>query len=59
MFPAPDLGGAEYLLPVTAHADALRSALTDGAGVPVAAWGSLGLWSVVAVVAAVKAFRWE
>ena len=59
MFPAPDLGGAEYLLPVTAHADALRAALTDGAAVPLPAWFSLGLWSVVAVVAAVKAFRWD
>ncbi|GAA0930238.1 ABC transporter permease [Virgisporangium aurantiacum] len=59
MFPAPDLGGAEYLLPVTAHADALRAALTDGAAAPLPAWCSLGLWSVVAVIAAVRAFRWD
>lgn len=59
MFPAPDLGGAEYLLPVTAHADALRAALTDGAAVPLPAWCSLGVWSVVAVLAAAKAFRWD
>ena len=59
MFPAPDLGGAEYLLPVTAHADALRAALTDGAAVPLPAWCSLGAWSVVAVIAAVRAFKWD
>jgi ABC-2 type transport system permease protein len=59
MFPAPSLGGAEYLLPVTAHADALRAALTDGAAVPLPAWCSLALWSVLAVFTAAKTFRWD
>lgn len=59
MFPAPDLGGAEYLLPVTAHAEILRAALTDGAGAPLPAWCSLAAWSVIAVVTATKTFRWS
>jgi ABC-2 type transport system permease protein len=59
MFPAPDLGGAEYLLPITAHAKALRSALTDGAAAPIAAWLSLAAWSVVAVTSAARSFRWD
>lgn len=59
MFPAPDLGGAEYVLPITAHAEALRSTLTDGVAVPAAAWLSLAVWSVVAVTAAARSFRWE
>jgi ABC-2 type transport system permease protein len=59
MFPAPDVGGFRYLVPVTAHADALRAALTDGAAVPGWAWCSLVLWSVVAVTAAARVFRWD
>jgi ABC-2 type transport system permease protein len=59
LFPAPDLGGAEYLVPVTAHADALRAALTDGGAPPALAWCSLVAWSVVAVAAAARAFRWD
>jgi ABC-2 type transport system permease protein len=59
MFPAPKLGGFERLLPVTAHADALRAALTDGAAPPGLAWMSLGVWAVVAVFAAARTFRWD
>ncbi len=59
MFPAPDLGGAGYLVPVTAHAEALRAALTHGTAVPGWAWLSLVVWSVVAVTAAARAFRWD
>jgi ABC-2 type transport system permease protein len=59
MFPAPDLGGAEYLLPITAHADALRATLTNGAPVPAAAWASLAAWSVVALTTAARTFRWD
>ncbi|GAA0900663.1 ABC transporter permease [Virgisporangium ochraceum] len=59
LFPAPDLGGAEYLVPVTAHATVLRAALTDGMAADGLAWLSLAAWSVVAVVAARRAFRWD
>jgi ABC-2 type transport system permease protein len=59
MFPAPGLGGAGYLVPVTAHADALRATLTDGVAVPGWAWCSLAAWSVVAVTAATRTFRWD
>jgi ABC-2 type transport system permease protein len=56
LFPGPQAG---YLLPISAHADALRSALTDGAAVPAGAWVSLGAWSVVALAAAARSFRWD
>lgn len=60
MFAAPDLGAAgSFLLPLAAHAEALRSALTDGAGVPASSWLSLALWAVVALTAAARKFRWE
>jgi len=60
MFAAPDLGAARwFLLPLAAHAEALRDALTAGTAVPVPIWLSLTLWAAIAVTAAVRAFRWE
>ncbi len=60
MFAAPDLGVAGwFLLPLAAHAEALRGALTAGTAVPGAIWLSLTLWAAVALTAAARAFRWE
>ncbi|MEU5261109.1 ABC transporter permease [Amycolatopsis sp. NPDC021455] len=47
------------LLPVTALAEGLRSALSAGAGVPVGYWSLLGLWAVLGLVSVVLWFRWE
>jgi ABC-2 type transport system permease protein len=60
MFAAPDLGTAGwFVLPLAAHAEALRDTLTTGATIPGAIWLSLGAWAVVGVTAAVRLFRWE
>ena len=60
MFAAPDLGTfGWFLLPLAAHAEALRGALTAGAAIPGAIWASLGLWAAVSLAAAAKTFRWE
>ncbi|GAB1642055.1 ABC transporter permease [Krasilnikovia sp. MM14-A1259] len=60
MFAAPDLGTAGYfLLPLAAHAAALRAALTDGAPVDGGIWLSLALWAAVSLFAAARRFRWE
>jgi ABC-2 type transport system permease protein len=60
MFAAPDLGGAErFLLPLSAHAEALRATLTDGRPVGTAAWLSLLAWAAVAVIGARRVIRWE
>ncbi len=60
MFAAPDLGTAGYfLIPLAAHAEALRDTLSEGTAVPGAIWLSLGLWAVVAVGLAARKFRWE
>ena len=60
MFAAPDLGTAGwFLLPLAAHAEALRDALTAGTSVPGAIWLSLGLWAGVWLTAAARLFRWE
>lgn len=60
MFAAPDLGTAGwFLLPLAAHAEALRSALTDGSAIPGVIWLSLTAWAAVAVTAAARSFRWE
>jgi ABC-2 type transport system permease protein len=60
MFAAPDLGTfGWFLLPLAAHAEALRDALTAGAAIPGAIWASLGLWAAVSLAAAAKTFRWE
>jgi ABC-2 type transport system permease protein len=60
MFAAPDLGPAEwFLLPLAAHAAALRTALTGGAAIPGTIWLSLLFWAAVSLTAAAKHFRWE
>jgi ABC-2 type transport system permease protein len=60
MFAAPDLGTAGwFLLPLAAHAQALRDALTDGVAIPGPIWLSLGLWAAVALTAAARGFRWD
>ncbi|GAA3345569.1 ABC transporter permease [Amorphoplanes nipponensis] len=60
MFAAPDLGTAgHFLLPLAAHAEALRDTLTNGAAVPASIWLSLTLWAAVALTAAARKFRWE
>jgi ABC-2 type transport system permease protein len=60
MFAAPDLGTAGwFLLPLAAHAAALRDALSGGTAIPGAIWLSLTLWAVVALTAAARTFRWE
>ncbi len=60
MFAAPDLGAAGwFLLPLAAHAEALRDTLTAGTAIPGAIWLSLTLWAAVALTAAARAFRWE
>jgi ABC-2 type transport system permease protein len=60
MFAAPDLGTAGwFLLPLAAHAEALRDTLTAGAPIPPAIWLSLTLWAVVSLTAAARTFRWE
>ena len=60
MFAAPELGTAKYLLlPLAAHAEALRDTLTAGRPVPGAVWAGLSLWAVAGVAGAVRWFRWE
>lgn len=60
MFAAPDLGTAGwFLLPLAAHAEALRHALSADTAIPLPIWLSLALWAVVCVTAAARKFRWE
>ncbi|MGX6603010.1 ABC transporter permease [Micromonosporaceae bacterium Da 78-11] len=60
MFAAPDLGPAGwFLLPLAAHAEALRDTLTYDRSIPPAIWFSLTAWAVVFVTAAARRFRWE
>ena len=60
MFAAPDLGTAGwFLLPLAAHAEALRDTLSYDTAVPLPIWLSLALWAVVCVTAAARAFKWE
>jgi ABC-2 type transport system permease protein len=60
MFAAPDLGTAGwFLLPLAAHAEALRDALTAGSAIPGTIWLSLSLWAGVSLTAAARLFRWE
>jgi len=60
MFAAPDLGALGwFLLPLAAHAEALRDTLTDGTSIPVAIWLSQALWAAVSLTAAARRFRWE
>jgi ABC-2 type transport system permease protein len=60
MFAAPDLGAAGwFLLPLAAHAEALRDALTRDTAIPLSIWLSLSGWAVAGVTAAVRTFKWE
>ena len=60
MFAAPDLGAAgHFLLPLAAHAEALRDTLTDGSSVPGSIWLSLTLWAALTLTGAARSFRWE
>lgn len=60
MFAAPGLGTAGFfLLPLAAHAEALREALSHDAPIPGAIWLSLALWAAVFVTAAARRFKWE
>lgn len=56
MFTTP---GAAVVLPLAAHADALRATLSHAVAVPLKDWISLAAWAVVCVTAAVKNMRWE
>jgi ABC-2 type transport system permease protein len=60
MFAAPDLGPAGwFLLPLAAHAEALRDTLTRDTPIPASIWLSLALWAAVFLTAAARRFRWE
>jgi ABC-2 type transport system permease protein len=60
MFAAPNLGTAGwFILPLAAHAEALRQTLSHDSPVPGSIWLSLGLWTLVFVTAAARKFRWE
>jgi ABC-2 type transport system permease protein len=60
MFAVPDLGTAGwFVLPLAAHAEALRDALTRDTSIPLSIWLSLSLWAVVCLAAAARKFRWE
>lgn len=60
MFATPGLGTAGwFLLPLAAHAEALRDTLTAGAPIPPAIWLSITLWAVVSLTAAARTFRWD
>jgi len=60
MFAAPDLGTLGwFVLPLAAHAQALRDTLTDGTSIPGSIWLSLALWAAVSLTAAARRFRWE
>ncbi|MEU4157480.1 ABC transporter permease [Actinoplanes sp. NPDC026670] len=60
MFSAPDLGTAGwFLLPLAAHAEALRETLMHGGSVPLGIWLALGAWAVVWLTAAARNFKWE
>ena len=60
MFAAPDLGVLGHvLLPLAAHAEALRDTLTAGRPVPGTVWLSLSGWASVALFGAARRFRWE
>ncbi|MFF5205411.1 ABC transporter permease [Streptosporangium sp. NPDC000396] len=47
------------LLPITALTGGLRSVLTGGAGLPVAAAAVLAAWAAVSLALASRTFRWE
>ncbi|MEV4347891.1 ABC transporter permease [Actinoplanes sp. NPDC049596] len=60
MFAAPALGTfGWFLLPLAAHAEALRATLSHDSSIPLSIWLSLALWAVVCVTAAARTFKWE
>jgi ABC-2 type transport system permease protein len=60
MFAVPDLGALGHvLLPLAAHAEALRDTLTAGRAVPATIWLSLSGWAAVSLIGAARYFRWE
>ncbi|WP_430783560.1 ABC transporter permease [Actinoplanes sp. G11-F43] len=60
MFGAPDLGAAGwFLLPLAAHAEALRETLTHGGSIPLGIWAALLTWAIVWPAAAARNFKWE
>jgi ABC-2 type transport system permease protein len=60
MFAAPDLGGlGTWLLPLAAHAAALRSALTGAEPIAGSIWLSLSIWAAASLLLAARSFRWE
>jgi ABC-2 type transport system permease protein len=60
MFSAPGLGVAGwFLLPLAAHAEALRATLMYGDPVPAGIWLALAAWAIVWPALAARKFRWE
>jgi ABC-2 type transport system permease protein len=60
MFGAPDLGTAGwFLLPLAAHAEALRETLMHGGSVPGGVWLALATWAIAWPALAARKFRWE
>ncbi|BCY14076.1 ABC transporter permease [Actinoplanes sp. L3-i22] len=60
MFAAPDLGTVGwFLLPLAAHAQALRDTTMTGTSIPLSIWLALGTWAVVWLTLAARKFRWE
>ncbi|MDI6101317.1 ABC transporter permease [Actinoplanes sp. NEAU-A12] len=60
MFSAPALGAAGwFLLPLAAHAEALRATLMHGDAVPAGIWLALAAWAIVWPALAARGFRWE
>ncbi len=60
MFAAPNLGPAGwFLLPLAAHAEALRDTLSRSSDIPLSIWLSLTVWALVFVTAAARKFKWE
>ncbi|MCU1592401.1 MAG: putative transporter permease protein [Frankiales bacterium] len=62
LFPLSHFGGTEpvvRLLPTAALADGLRAVLQHGRGLPLRDVLALGAWSVAALAAAGRFFRWE
>lgn len=60
MFAAPDLGTVGwFLLPLAAHAQALRDTLMNGTNIPLSIWLALATWAVLWLTLAARKFRWE
>jgi ABC-2 type transport system permease protein len=60
MFGAPDLGTAGwFLLPLAAHAEALRETLMNGGSVPGGVWLAMVAWAIAWPALAARKFRWE